>query len=151
MALVVGWVYRPQPKRKRPDNPINPLWSRYMHQAAVSFVNCTPGGSGPVTSASVTPATKPRPILAKPEPIHVSNDPGVTGGRRKLYWCPGGGGAGRRSTGGHSKSGLHKVNFVGRHCCHKVKNMSLVVLESSTIGAYYSVLFYYFILYHCML
>jgi hypothetical protein len=26
-----GWVYRPQPKRKRSDLSANPLWARYMH------------------------------------------------------------------------------------------------------------------------
>jgi hypothetical protein len=26
-----GWVYRPQPKRKRSDLNVNPLWARYMH------------------------------------------------------------------------------------------------------------------------
>ena len=80
IAFIAGWVYRPQPKRKRPDIPINPLWTRYMHQAAVSFVNCMPSCSGQMTPTNVTPTSKPRPILAKPEPIHVSNDPGVPGG-----------------------------------------------------------------------
>ena len=88
---VAGWVYRPQPKRKRPDNPLSPLWTRYMHhQTAVSFVNCPQSGAAvapPITSSAggasmaTVPTTllcspvKPRPILAKPaEPIIVTSE-----------------------------------------------------------------------------
>jgi len=56
VRLWAGWVYRPQPKRKRTEMTINPLWARYMHQQSTtgsqfSPILCRP--QMPATNASI--------------------------------------------------------------------------------------------------
>ncbi len=56
-----GWVYKPQPRRRRLDSHPNPLWARYMPQTHLQLVSA--GGGDLSHTAGLQ--QQPRPIIAK--------------------------------------------------------------------------------------
>jgi len=61
VRLWAGWVYRPQPKRKRTEMTINPLWARYMHQQ-----NATGSQFTPILCRPQIPATNSSIVVSPP-------------------------------------------------------------------------------------
>lgn len=57
--LVVGWVYRPQPKRRKTDLNLNPLWVRYMHQNTSIPATVYKNANCAAPSVAALPVTSP--------------------------------------------------------------------------------------------
>ena len=62
--LWAGWVYRPQPKRKRTDMSMNPLWARYMQQQGGSPSPFSPVLCRPPTMSASNPSSVVSPPIS---------------------------------------------------------------------------------------